>query len=588
MNDPVDPAIRARAVQAARGSAPFDLLLAGGTVVDVATGELRAADVGIVGPLIASVHPAGTRQDAAEVIDVAGRFLAPGFIDSHLHYESSLMAPADYAATVVPAGTTTCVWDPHELANVLGLAGVRWAIDASRNLPLRSLIAAPSCVPSAPGLEVAGAEFGAAEMAEMLSWPEVAGVAEVMDMPGVLRGTPHMTGIVGAGLAAGKNVNGHARGLLDADLQAYTAAGITSDHEIVGAEDFVQKLRAGLTVELRGSHDYVLPGALTALATMPMLPPNLVLCTDDVFPDELMQKGGLRDTIARVIARGVNPIAAIRLATLHAAMRLKRDDLGLIAPGRQADIVVLTDLPSVAVERVFTAGKLVARDGKLLMPPARTDGPRNTVKLTPQPIEAFMPRVNGVGDGRARLRKIVGARFGTWGTVEVEVRNGIAALPPGHACITIIHRHGRIAPTPQTCITDGWGKPRGAIATTISHDSHNLLVLGRDAADMQVAANALIEIGGGMAVAREGKVIALLALPIAGLLADTPPEVTAANFARLRAAADEVMDWQPPFRLFRGLTGIALACNAGPHPTDLGVTDGGTGEIFDPAEPLPA
>lgn len=588
MNDPVDPAIRARAVQAARGSAPFDLLLAGGTVVDVATGELRAADVGIVGPLIASVHPPGTREDAAEVADVAGRFLAPGFIDSHLHYESSLMAPADYAATVVPAGTTTCVWDPHELANVLGLAGVRWAIDASRGLPLRSLIAAPSCVPSAPGLEVAGAEFGAAEMAEMLSWPEVSGVAEVMDMPGVLRGTPHMSGIVGAGLASGKNVNGHARGLRDADLQAYAAAGVTSDHEIVDAEDFLQKLRAGLTVELRGSHDYVLPGALTALAALPMPPPNLVLCTDDIFPDELMEKGGLRDTIARVIARGVSPIAAIRLATLHAAMRLKRDDLGLVAPGRQADIVVLSELTSVAVERVFTAGRLVAANGKLLAPPGRTDGPRGTVKLDPQPIEAFMPRVRGVGDGRARLRKIVGARFGTWGSVEVAVRNGVAVLPPGHACITIIHRHGRSPAVPQTCVTDGWGEPKGAIATTISHDSHNLLVLGRDPADMQAAANALIACGGGMAVARGGEVAALLPLPIAGLLADTPPEVTAANFAKLRAAADQVIEWQGPFRVFRGLTGISLACNAGPHPTDLGLTDGGTGEIFDPAEPLPA
>jgi adenine deaminase len=586
MNDPVDPAIRARAVQAARGAAPFDLLLAGGTVVDVATGELRAADVGIVGPLIASVHPAGLRDDATEVVDVTGRFLAPGFIDSHLHYESSLMTPADYAATVVPAGTTTCVWDPHELANVLGLPGVRWAIEASRNLPLRSLVLAPSCVPSAPGLEVAGAEFGAAEMAEMLTWPEVAGVAEVMDMPGVLRGTQHMTGIVGAGLASGKNVNGHARGLLDGDVQAYAAAGVTSDHEIVGAEDFVQKLRAGLTVELRGSHDYVLPGALTMLAAMPMLPPNLVLCTDDVFPDELLQKGGLRDTISRVIARGVSPIAAIRLATLHAAMRLKRDDLGLVAPGRQADLVVLTDLPSVAVERVFAAGRLVARDGRLLVPPARTDGPRDTVKLDPQPIESFMPRVAGVG--RATLRKIVGTRFATWGTVEVECRNGFAVLPPGHACITIIHRHGRIPATPQTCITDGWGEPRGAIATTISHDSHNLLVLGANPTDMQAAANALIEAGGGMAVARDGKVVALLHLPIAGLLADTPPELTAANFATLREAADAVMDWQPPFRLFRGLTGISLACNAGPHPTDLGLTDGSTGEIFDPAVPLPA
>lgn len=588
MNEAVAPEIRARAVQAARGAAPFDLLLAGGTVVDVATGELRAADIGIVGPLIASVHPPGTREDAAAMEDVSGRFLAPGFIDSHLHYESSLMAPADYAAVVVPAGVTTCVWDPHELANVLGLPGVRWAIEASRGLPLRTLIAAPSCVPSAPGLELAGAEIGPAEMAEMLAWPEVSGVAEVMDMPGVLRGTAHMRGIVGAGLAAGKNVNGHARELRDADLQAYAAAGVTSDHEIVEAEDFLQKLRAGLTVELRGSHDYVLPQVLTALAALPMLPPNLVLCTDDIFPDELLAKGGLRDTIARVIARGVSPIAAIRLATLHAAMRLKRDDLGLVAAGRQADIVVLTDLPSVAVERVVAGGRLVARDGRLLEAPPRPVGPRDTMKLGPQPREAFELRIPGAAQGRAKLRKVVGARYTRWGEVEVTLRSGVAELPPGHAAITMIHRHGRAAPIPRTCLADGWGEPRGAIATTIAHDSHNLLVLGRDPADMQAAANALIACGGGMAVAEGGVVTALLPLPIAGLLAETPAGETAANFARLRAAADRVLEWQPPFRIFRGLTGISLACNPGPHPTDLGLTDGGTGEVFDPAEALPA
>ncbi|MGK7868269.1 adenine deaminase [Falsiroseomonas sp. E2-1-a20] len=589
MNDPVDPATRARAVQAARGAVRFDLLLAGGTVVDVATGDLRAADIGIVGPLIASVHAPGARADADRVLDVAGRWIAPGFIDSHLHYESSLMTPADYASVVVPAGTTTCVWDPHELANVLGLRGVRWAVEASRHLPLRTLVAAPSCVPSAPGLELAGAEIGAAEMAEMLSWPEVVGVAEVMDMPGVLRGTPHMQGIVGAGLAAGKTVNGHARGLLDADLQAYAAAGVTSDHEITGTADFLQKLRAGLTVELRGSHDQVLPGAIAALATLPLLPPNLVLATDDVFPDELVAKGGLRDTIFRVVARGLSPIAAIRLATLHAAMRLKRDDLGLVAPGRRADLVVLSDLAAVRVDRVLVGGELVAEAGALLVPPPRrTDAPTDTTKLPPQSPDAFRLRVRGVRDGAARLRRILGARFVSWGEIEVEVRGGIATPPPGHAVLTLIHRHGRAPALPQTCLTDGWGEMRGAIATTVAHDSHNLLVLGGTAEDMAAAANAVIGAGGGMAVAAGGVVTALLPLPIAGLLAQTPPAETAANFARLRQAADAVCDWLPPYRVFRGITGISLACNAGPHLTDLGLTDGTTGEVYDPAEPLMA
>jgi adenine deaminase len=587
MNRKVEAAVRARAVQAARGSARFDLLLTGGTVVDVATGELRAADIGIVGPLIASVHAPGTREDADVIEDVTGRFLAPGFIDSHLHYESSLMAPADYAAIVVPAGTTTCVWDPHELANVLGLEGVRWAIEASRGLPLRTLIAAPSCVPSAPGLECAGAEIHAAEMAEMLAWPEVVGVAEVMDMPGVLRGTAHMAGIVGAGLASGKNVNGHARGLLDAELQAYVTAGVTSDHEITAPEDFLQKMRAGLTVELRGSHDQVLPGAIAALATLPLLPPNLVLCTDDVFPDELVAKGGLRDTIFRVIARGLSPISAIRLATLHAAMRLKRDDLGLVAPGRRADIVVLSDLASVKVERVVVDGVLVARDGALLTPPKRDHvAVPSSMHLPPQPESAFRLRVAGVVDGRARLRKIIGNRFPRWGEIEVEVREGYALCPAGHAVLSVTHRHGKAPPLGQTCLTDGWGELRGAIATTIAHDSHNLLVLGSNEADMAAAANALIACGGGMAVAQQGAVTALLPLPIAGLLATTPPWATAEAFARLRAAADLVCDWQPPYRIFRGITGISLACNQGPHLTDLGLTDGTTGEIFDPAEPL--
>jgi adenine deaminase len=499
------------------------------------------------------------------------------------------MAPADYASVVVPAGTTTAVWDPHELANVLGLPGVRWAIEASRNLPLRSLIAAPSCVPSAPGLEQAGAEIGPAEMAEMLSWPEVAGVAEVMDMPGVLNATPHMAGITGAGLASGKNVNGHARGMAGPSLQAYAAAGVTSDHEITSADDFLEKLRAGLTVELRGSHDYVLPGAVAALATLPFLPPNLVLCTDDVFPDELLEKGGLRDVITRVAARGMPPVQAIRLATLHAAMRLKRDDLGLIGPGRRGDIAVLLDLTTVQVARCYANGVLVAEGGRLLTPPSRRleQAPRDTMRLPPQPPGIFLLRVSGVTNGRARLRVILGARFTRWGEAEVTVRDGVAEIPAGHSVLTILHRHGRAPVQPRTCLVEGWGELRGAIATTIAHDSHNLLVLGRDPADMAAAANALIAAGGGMAVAAGGAVTALLPLPIAGLLAETPPEETAAGFSRLRAAADGVAEWQPPYRVFRDITGISLACNPGPHLTDVGLTDGGTGEIFDPAKPLP-
>lgn len=586
----VDATTRARAVRAARGLEAFDLLLTGGTLVDVATGELRAADIGCVGGLIASVHAPGTRRDAAETHDLTGRFLCPGFIDSHLHFESSAMLPVDYASCTVPHGTLTTVWDPHELANVLGLPGVRYAIEAGRGLPQRVLVAAPSCVPSAPGLEIAGAEIGPAEMAEMLAWPDVHGVAEVMDMPGVLNGTAHMQGIVGAGLASGKNVNGHARGFVGADLAAYASAGVTSDHEIVGPQDFLEKLRAGMTVELRGSHDYVLPGVLAALAALPLLPPNLVLCTDDILPDELLAKGGLRDTIARVIARGISPITAIRLATFHPAMRLKRDDIGLLGPGRLAEIVVLSDLQGVVVERVYVEGRLAAEGGRMLEPLPRdlSGAPTDTVRLAPLAPGDFHLRPKGITAGTARLRCVNGARFMSWSEVDVTVENGIAAIPEGLSLLAVIHRHGRADATPRPALVEGWGQVSGAIASTVAHDSHNLLVLGRDPADMAAAANALIACGGGMAVAKGGRVIALFPLPVAGLVATTPPEETAANFAALREAANQVVAWQPPYRQFARLMGAALACNAGPHVTDRGIADGTTGLLFDPAEPVGA
>ncbi len=226
MQDLNAPALRDRAVRAARGVRAFDTLIVGGTLVDVATGELRAADIGLVGPLIASVHPPGSRFDAATTLDATGRFIAPGLIDSHLHIESSMVTPRRYAETVVPQGTTTICWDPHEVGNVLGLEGVRWAIETARDLPLRILVLAPSCVPSAPGLELAGAAFEGREMQQMLSWPEIAGVAEVMDMRGVLERSAHMRDIVGEGLASGKLVCGHARGLAGAELQGFVAAGI--------------------------------------------------------------------------------------------------------------------------------------------------------------------------------------------------------------------------------------------------------------------------------------------------------------------------------------------------------------------------
>lgn len=576
-----DRTLRDRAVRAARGQAPFDVLLLGGRVVDTATGEVREDDVGLVGPLIASVHPHGSRADAARRIELRGSLVAPGLIDTHMHIESSMVTPRRYAECVVPQGTTTVLWDPHEVANVLGLPGVEWAIAASRDLPLRILPLGPSCVPSAPGLEVAGADIGPDAMARMLSWPGIHGVAEVMDMRGVLDRGDRMAGIVEAGLASGKLVCGHGRGLKGADLQGFAASGIESDHEITDGADLLAKLRAGFTVELRGSHDYVLPGAVEALRSLPVFPSTLTLCSDDVFPDDLHAKGAMIDHVRRLVRYGLPATDALRAATLNAAIRLGRRDLGLVAPGRRADLIVLADLEALGVERVFASGIEVAAEGRLLHPVRADAGPAPTatMKLGTLAPSDFVLRA-GIERGTATLRTVFRPRFTEWRSAVVPVTHGLASLPDDALVMAVAHRHGRADPTPVIGVLQDWGVWPGAIATTVSHDSHNLVVFGRDPVDMAAAANALIEAGGGMAVASGGAVTALLPLPVCGLLSEAPVEEVAAAFALLKAAADRVADWSPPVRTFKAIVGASLACNPGPHVTDQGITDGTTGEVF--------
>jgi adenine deaminase len=577
-----DAALRDRAVAAACGRAPFDILLTGGRVVDVATNEIRAADVGLIGPLIASVHAPGSRTDAARVIALNGALIAPGLIDTHMHIESSMITPRRYAEVVVPQGTTTICWDPHEVGNVAGLPGVQWALEAARGLPLRILTLAPSCVPSAPGIERAGAEFNLHEMQEMLSWPGIAGVAEVMDMRGVLNRSPKMRSIVDAGLASGKLVCGHARDLKGAEIQGFAAAGIGSDHEITSGEDLLEKLRAGFTIELRGSHDYVLPGVVAALKTLPQMPQTLTLCTDDVFPDDLVAVGGVIDVIRRLVGYGMDAQDALRAATLNAAMRLGRADLGLVAAGRRADLIVLSDLRDFDLLHVFASGTEVATAGRLTTPLPPAAAPRflDTVKVTPFTAEDFTLRAppNLIGRTEAEINTVFRPRFTEWRTGTVTLTpEGKVELPADMLIMAVVHRHGLAEARPVLGVLTGWGNWQGAIASTISHDSHNLTVFGRTPADLAAAANALIATQGGLAVAQHGVVTASLPLPVCGLLSDAPAIEVAQGFAALKAASDRVADWAPPQRSFKSLTGASLACNPGPHVTDIGLSDGTTG-----------
>jgi adenine deaminase len=574
------PELRHRAVQAARGECAFDVLVKGGTVVDVVTGELRLTDIGIVGPLIASVHAPGSRADARNVINAAGGFVAPGLIDTHMHIESSMVTPSAYARAVVPRGVTTAVWDPHEFGNVLGIAGVDWAADAVIDLPLRVILLAPSSVPSAPGLERAGADFGPQDLADMLARPDVAGIAEMMNMRGIIDGDARMQGIIQAGLDQGKLICGHARGLSGADLQAFVTAGVSSDHELVSADDLMEKLRAGLTIELRGSHDHLLPEFVAALNTLGHLPQTVTLCTDDVFPDDLHASGGLDDVVRRLVRYGLRPEWALQAATINGARRLGRHDLGVIAAGRRADLVVFEDLEQFTARRVLVSGREVAAGGAVLSLPTATDTASltGTVKLEPVTPQDFQVRAGG---HLVRLATIDRPRFTQWSEVTAAVVDGVVVPPEGATLIAVAHRHGLADSRPRVGFLTGWGRWRGAFATTVSHDSHNLTVFGQDPLDMAAAANAVIKAGGGLAVASGGTVKAILPLPLAGLVSDGSVAEIGAGFAEIRRAMDGIVDWQPPYLVFKACFGATLACNAGPHQTDLGIADVLSGRLME-------
>jgi adenine deaminase len=584
MNDAVDPSTRARAIAAAQGFEPFDLLLAGGVVVDVGSGELRPADVGVVGPVIASVHEPGARTDALEVHDCTRRWISPGFMDLHVHFESSMLTPGAYAEAVCPRGTTTVFADPHELANVAGVAGVRYAAEASRGLPVRFIIQAPSCVPPQPGLELSGADLFGDDVREMLAWEEVGGLAEVMDMLGVLGADHRMVDVVAAGLDSGKLVSGHAAGLTGAALQAYLAAGMTSDHEIFTEPDCLEKLRNGMTVELRGMGEGILPGIIEQVASMPIPPTHLVAATDDLFALTLLGDGGIDHLLRRLVAYGMDPMMAIRCATYHAAYRLQRTDLGLVAAGRQADVVVLSDLRGVTVDDVFVGGRLVASGGRMLehIVEGPSAPPFDTMRLGSVSAGDFVLRLD-VPDGVHRVRVVADPVMTRWDEADVEVRDGIVVVPDDLLLQVTIHRHGRIPAVPKVALLAGWGRWTGAAATTVAHDTHNLVVFGRDPHDMAVAANQVIADTGGVAVARDGEVVASIALPIAGLLSPLGAHEVAAAQREVQDAVVALggeftpMLTQPLFQVMLS----SLACLPGPHVTDLGLIDGTTGELVD-------
>ncbi|AJE47844.1 adenine deaminase [Celeribacter indicus] len=567
-----DPALRARAVKAARGQAPFDLLIRNAVVLDMVTGRRRDAEIGIVGPMIASVHAPEPAYEGRTVLDAQGATLVPGFIDTHMHVESSMVTPAEYATAVVPRGVTSAFWDPHELANVAGEAGLDFALAAAKGLPLRLLPLMPTCVPSAPGYECSGGDFTADTVARWLARDDMNGAAELMTMQPLLDGEPRVTGIVNAGLASGKRVCGHGRGLTGGDLMAFAAAGIETDHELTSAEDLIAKLEAGFTIELRGSHAHLLPDFARALLELGEMPQTLTLCTDDVFPDDLLHRGGLDAVIRLLIDCGLPPLWAYRAATLNAASRTGRPDLGLVAPGRRADLVLLADVDTVAAGCVIANGAVVARDGRLTEPAPRAAVPaplRKTMRLAPLTPGDFEVTARGP---RARVATLSKPRFPDWGERELAVGTGALRLPDDMIRMAVVNRHGANTPV-RIAFLENWGEWRGAFATSVSHDSHNLTVFGRSPEDMAIAANAVRDAGGGVAVAAGGELLSCVALPLAGLMSEAGLAEVATGFAELRETLDGLVDWHPPYLVFKALFGSSLVCNPGPRLSDVGLVE---------------
>ncbi|MBO6674206.1 MAG: adenine deaminase [Rhizobiales bacterium] len=570
----IDPDLRHRAVLAAQGKAPFDLLIEGGTLVDPVVGQLRPADIGIVGPLIASVHaPSEAGAFGADArIDATGLFLSPGLIDMHMHVESSMVLPAAYSNAVLPRGVTAAVWDPHEIANVAGHSGITFALDAAKAASLRFLPLAPSCVPSAPGFESTGADFDVDDLERLLARDDVHGVAEVMSMHALLKRTPRMAGIVQAGLESGKRVCGHARGLTGASLNAYVASGVQTDHELTSNNDLLAKLQAGLTIELRGSHDHLLPGFVETLNALETFPQTLTLCTDDVFPNDLHRAGGLDDVVRRLVRYGLPPIKALQAATLNAATQLGRRDLGLIAPGKRADIVLFENLSDFVAHKVVLNGTIVAEQGAMLKRDTTTTSQQaleNTVKTPTFRASDFEIQASGK---MARIATIKRPRFTAWGEREVPVRDGLVVCPDDMALMAVVNRYGDNA-SPRLALLEEWGTWHGAFATSVSHDSHNLTLFGRGAEDMALAANTVSAMQGGLAVVKVGEVIATLPLPVGGLMRDDDLAAVAEDFDSIVQAMDQVVAWQPPYLVFKACFGASLVCNAGPHLSDKGVVD---------------
>ena len=550
-------------IRQGRGAEPADLVLKGGTVFCVVTGAMIPGDVAICGDTVVGI---GHTYQGRREIDVAGKVLVPGFIDTHLHIESSLVTPFEFDRCVAPRGVTTAICDPHEIANVAGVPGIRYFLDASAQTVMDIRVNLSSCVPSSP-METAGARIEAADLVPLMDHPRVIGLAEFMNYPGVIYEDPGCMAKLEA--FQGRHIDGHAPLLSGRDLNAYVAAGIRTEHEATSAAEATEKLQRGLRVLIREgsvSKDMVALAPVLDIATSPYL----CLCTDDRNPLDIAEHGHLDHMIRSLIAMGRPVLAVYRAASLSAAEAFGLKDRGQIAPGKRADIVVMDRLEECRADLVLCGGVVVGPEAFAA---------RGTV--APVARGSVKARVVGPQDFRHSGTLDEVPVIGIWpGKILTEhIREVVPALDgdrrPDPARdlmrITVIERHG-VNGNIANGFVRGFGMQAGAIASTVCHDHHNIAVVGADYADMALAANRLGQIEGGFVVVKDGAVLAELALPVAGLMSLEPFEAVHGRLVALRAAARSLgVVLEEPF--------LQLAFLALPVIPHLKITDRGMVDV---------
>ena len=516
-----------RIIDVAAGRAPADLVLKNAVYVNVFSGELEKRDIAVAEGLIVGLGC----YSGTEEVDMTGKIVCPGFIDAHIHLESSLVSPAEFARAVIPHGTTTVITDPHEIANVMGEAGIEYMLAATEGLPVDVRFMIPSCVPASP-MDESGANLDYRDIDSFFEHPRVQGLAEMMNFPGIISADSETVAKIVASQAHHKKIDGHAPGLRGNDLNAYISAGVYSDHECADMEDALEKLRLGQFIMIREGTAAKNLEALMPLILTEQYYGRCMFCTDDKHPSDLLEKGHIDYICREAVRMGANPIRTVQVACLHAARYFLLNNRGAIAPGYLADFAIVEDLKDFHVVTVYKKGQLVYQDGQVADLPLPVI-PEHLTRLAHDTFH--LPVLTPASFAETRRKGLIGMVPGQIITQDAGYADGVD-VTRDILKMAVIERHKNTRHIGIGYLT-GYGLKAGAVATSVSHDSHNIICVGENDGDMAMAANRIARNKGGIVVVRDGKLLAELPLEIGGIMSERPLEEVNTLLESAKAAA---------------------------------------------------